>query len=75
MVNIDYDKEAKDIFKDLLREYGENKQYKNILIKTLNKYLNFQNINIFNLNLIILCIAYDTTGDNDEKNYIQNNLE
>ena len=75
MVKIDYDKKAKDIFKDLLREYGENKQYKNILMKTLKKYLNFQNINIFSLNLIILCIAYDTTGDKDEKNYIQNHLE
>ena len=75
MVKIDYDKEAKDIFKDLLKKYGENKQYKNILIKTLKKYLNFQNINIFNLNLVILCIAFDTTGDKDEKNYIQNRLE
>ena len=87
IVKIDYDKKVNDIFRDLLREYGENKQYKNILMKTINNYSNLQNnnskvkknekskINIFNLNLILLCIAFDTTGDIDEKNFIENNLE
>ena len=85
IVKIEYDKEIKDIFKELLKEYGENKQYKNTLIKILNKYLSCLNKNIkddkkeetnlLNLNLILLCIAYDTTGDNGEKNYIENKLE
>ena len=34
-VKIDYDKKSLDIFKELLKEYGE-KQNKNILMKILN---------------------------------------
>ena len=90
-VKIDYEGKTLDIFKDLLKEYGENKVYKNILMNILNRYLNFNDnyskninkndkkeedkINIFNLNLILLCIAFDTTGDPGEKLFIENKLE
>ena len=86
-VKIDYEGKTLEIFKDLLKEYGENKIYKNSLMKILNKYFNFRDndnkpdkvdndrINIFNLNLILLCIAYDTTGDVGEKTFIENKLE
>ena len=86
-VKIDYEGKMLEIFKDLLKEYGENKTYKNTLMKILNKYFNFKyvgdklekkesdKINVFILNLILLCIAFDSTGDLVEKNYIENNLE
>ena len=85
-VKIDYEGKTLEIFKDLLKEYGENKIYKNSLMKILNKYFNFRDIdnkpdkafndriNIFNVNLILLCIAYDTTGDVGEKTFIENKL-
>ena len=87
IVKIDYGGKTLDIFKDLLKEYGGNKIYKNHLMKILNKYFNFKDtndknqkkendkINIFNLNLILLCIAFDTTGDLGEKSFIENKLE
>ena len=86
-VKIDYEGKILEIFKVLLKEYGENKTYKNSLMKILDKYFNFKDIdnklekkesdkiNIFILNLILLCIAFDTTGDLEEKNYIENKLE
>ena len=92
-VEIDYEGKPLEIFKDLLKEYGENKTYKNSLMKILNKYFILKDINkkfdkkendkkekddkinIFNLNLILLCIAYDTTGDSAERNFIENKLE
>ena len=84
-VKIDYEGKTLDIFKDLLMEYGGNKIYKNILLnlfKDNNSKDNNKNqrkeedkINIFNLNIILLCIAYDTTGDSGEKLFIENKLE
>ena len=62
----------------MLKEYGD-KENKNLLIKILNNCLihqdnnnidinnNYYKINIFYLNIILICIAYDTTGDPDEK--------
>ena len=86
-VKIDYEGKILEIFKALLKEYGENKTYKNSLMKILNKYFNFKyidnklekkesdKINVFILNLILLCIAFDSTGDLGEKIYIENKLE
>ena len=85
-VKIDYDKKSFDIFKELLKEYGD-KENKNLLINILNNCLihqdnnnidinnDYYKINIFNLNIILICIAYDTSGDPDEKNFIENKLE
>ena len=99
-VKIDYEGKPLEIFKDLLKEYGDNKAHKNSLMKILDKYFLFKDINkkldkkendkndkkendnnrndkinIFNLNLILLCIAYDTTGDSAERIFIENKLE
>ena len=70
----------------MLKEYGD-KENKNLLIKILNNCLihqdnnnidinnNYYKINIFYLNIILICIAYYTTWDPDEKNFIENKLE
>ena len=44
IVKIDYGGKTLDIFKDLLKEYGGNKMYKNHLIKVLDKYFNINDI-------------------------------
>ena len=84
-VGINYDKSGLEIFGDLLKKYTDNK-YKNILINMLNRYFNYDEFNldpekktkktnIFNLILILLCVAYDTTLDNDERTSIENQME
>ena len=92
-IKINYDKNVKEIFQDLLKKYGDNK-HKNVLIKMLNRYLNYEEENLLNLNniiqdqkketektnilnliLILLCVAFDTTLDKDERVLIENQLE
>ena len=82
-VKINYDKNVVETFYDLLKKYSDTKN-KNILLKTLNRYLiieeseqekNEEKINIFNLIIILLCAAYDTTLDEDEKILIENQIE
>ena len=84
-VKVAYDKSLVETFGDLLKKYTDSKN-KNILSKMLNRYLNYdennidpdkkiEKINILNLILILLCIAYDTTLDNEERTSIENQIE
>ena len=82
-VKINYDKNVVETFYDLLKKYNDTKN-KNLLLKTLIRYLNYEEseskkknekINIFNLIIILLCTAYDTTLDKDEKILIENQIE
>ena len=84
-VKIEYNGDPLSLCKNLLKEYGDNKAYKNILKEDVIKYLNIKiveqkdntfkiieddMINIFNINLTLLCIAIDITQDEDERNFI-----
>ena len=84
-VKIEYTGEPLKLCKSLLKEYGDTKAYRNILKDDIIQYFNIkieeQNdktfkiiednmINIFNINLILLCIAIDITQDEDERNFI-----
>ena len=85
-ININYDKEeVVEIFKDLLKKYTDSK-HKNVLVKMLNRYLNYdeynmetekkaEKVNILNFILILLCVAYDTTLDKDERILIEKQIE
>ena len=84
-VKIEYTGDPLRLSKNLLKEYGETKSYRNILKDDIIKYFNIKivenkdnsfkiveddMINIFNINLILLCIAIDITQDEDERNFI-----
>ena len=76
-IKINYDKNLDEIFPDLLKKYTDNK-HKNILLKMLNKYLyNSENEkkDLINYLLILLCVAYDTTLDKEEKTLIEKQIE
>ena len=81
-VKVEYDGQLLKISKLLLKEYAENKIYKNILaediIKNFNIKISNQNdkiiedniINVLNINLILLCIALELSLDEEEHNFI-----
>ena len=83
-VKVEYTGDPLRLCKNLLKEYGDNKAYRNILKDDIIKYFNIQlvekdnttkivednMVNIFNINLILLCIAIDITQDEDERSFI-----
>ena len=83
-VKIEYTGDPLRLSKDLLKEYGDNKAYRNLLKDDIIKYFNIKivekdntfkiieddMVNIFNINLILLCIAIDITQDEEERNFI-----
>ena len=84
-VKIEYTGDPLKLCKKLLKEYGDTKAYRNILKDDIIYYFNIKieelkdntfkiieddMINIFNINLILLCIAIDITQDEDERNFI-----
>ena len=82
-VKINYDKNVVETFYDLLKKYTDTKN-KNLLLTTLIRYFNYEEseskkkiekTNIFNLIIILLCTAYDTAVDKDEKILIENQIE
>ena len=81
-VKIDIDTNIISLYKNLLKEYGDNKSYKNILIKDVLKCLNINyseqatkkekvEINILNINVILLSIAIEITQDYDERVFLE----
>ena len=73
------DDQSKDI-ENLLKEYGENKQYRNILLKDIlkcltikdskkEKYKNKNSINILHINAILLSIALVLTKGFEENEF------
>ena len=82
-VKINYDKNVVETFYDLLKKYTDTKN-KNVLLPILIRYFNYEEseskkkiekTNIFNLIIILLCTAYDTAVDKDEKILIENQIE
>jgi hypothetical protein len=80
-VKADTNENIMELCKVLLKEYGENKSYKNILAKEIlqcfNKKTSEQEtnedvkLNILNINIILLCIAIEITQDLIEKNFLE----
>ena len=83
-VKVEYTGDPLKLCKNLLKEYGDNKAYRNILKDDIITYLNIQLvekdnttkivddnlINVFNISLILLCIAIDITQDEGERSFI-----
>ena len=84
-VKIEYDGDPLKISRKILKEYADNKTYKNILLEDIIKSFNIKiseqkdgptkiieenKINIFNINLILLCVAIELTTDEEESNFI-----
>ena len=86
-VKLDFDGNILSLCEGLIREYGGNKNNKNILYKEILKLLNVQNeapnlkideskiINLLNINAILLSISIEVTNDDDEKNFLINKLQ
>ena len=81
-VKIDVDMNLMTLCKNLLKEYGETKSYRNILLKDILKCLNIKysdedskkekvKINILNINVILLCIAIEISKDLDEMVFLE----
>ena len=84
-VKVDIETDVFLLCKNLIKEYGENKNYRNILIKDVLKCFNIiyseettkaekVKINILNLNVTLLCIAIDLTQDDDERLFLEGKL-
>jgi len=84
-VKVEYNGDPLKISRKILKEYADNKSYKNILTEDIIKYFNIKTqeqkdgsfkiieddiINIFNINLILLCLAIELTLDEEERNFI-----
>ena len=84
-VKIEYNGDPLKISRNILKEYADNKTYKNILKEDIITLFNIklteqkdgpckiiedEIINIFNINLILLCIAIELTFDEEERNFI-----
>ena len=83
-VKVEYNGEPLKMYRLILKEYADNKIYKNILaddiIECFNGKILIQNglfkiiddnmINTFNINLILLCIALELSLDEEEQNFI-----
>ena len=85
-VKLDIDTNILSLCKNLLKEYGENKSYRNCLIKDILKCLGIKysedatkaekvKINILNINIILLCIAIEITQDYDEKVFLEGKFQ
>ena len=72
--------------KNLIKEYGENKIYRNILIKDVLKCFNIKyssdsikeekvKINILNINAILICIAITITKDYEESIFLEGKFQ
>ena len=86
IVKADIDNNIFSLSKSLLKEYGDNKSFRNKLKKELIKCLNFRNeeepikaeivrINILNINIILLCIAIEITQDYDERVFLEGKFQ
>ena len=75
-------KNSKDLYQKLLKEYGDNKSYKNKLYKDLLKLLDINDninkdeypINILNINIQLLSIALNLSNESKEKEKIEKNI-
>ena len=85
-IKLDIDTNIISFYKNLLKEYGENKSYRNILIKDILKCLSIKysedatkaekiKINILNINIILLCIAIEITKDYDERVFLEGKFQ
>ena len=85
-VKIDIDTNIMSFCKSLIKQYGENKTYRNILIKDILKCFNIKysetstkaekvKINILNINIILLCIAIEITEDYYERVFLEGKLQ
>ena len=85
-VKLDIDTNIISLIKNLLKEYGENKSYRNILIKDILKCFNIKyseeatkvekiKINILYINIILLCIAIEITQDYDERVFLEGKFQ
>ena len=86
IVKADIDNNIFSLSKSLLKEYGDNKSFRNKLKKDIIKCLNFRNeeepikaeivrINILNINIILLCIAIEITQDYDERVFLEGKFQ
>ena len=84
-VKIEYTGDPLRLSKNLLKEFGETKAYRNILKDDIIQYFNIkiveqkdgsfkiqedEKVDIFNINLLLLCIAIDITQDEEERTFI-----
>ena len=75
-------KNINDLYKKLVKEYGENKAYKNTLYKELLKLLNLTDniykeqypINVLSINIQLLAIAYNIAKETKEKEKIEKKI-
>ena len=84
-VKLDIDMNTLSLWKNLLKEYGDNKSHRNILIRDILKCLNIKyseeatkaekvKINILNINIILLSIAIEITQDYYERVFLEGKL-
>ena len=83
-VKKEYGGDTFKVCKVLLKEYGDSKSYRNLLANSFIKFFKIKiveqkdnikiieedTVNIFNIILVLLCAAIETTKDEDEKNFI-----
>ena len=85
-VKIDIDTNIMSFCKSLIKQYGENKSYKNILMEDILKLLNIKyseaatkvdkvKINILNINIILLSIAIEITQDYYERVFLEGKFQ
>ena len=84
-IKVDPKKKNKDLYKKLITEYGENKSYKNTLYAELLKLLNITDnataindeysINVLNINIQLLSIAYNIAKENKEKEKMEKKIQ
>ena len=81
-VKVEIDNNITNLSTKLLKEYGDNKSYRNKLKSNILRCLNLKDtnepiksekikINILNINIILLSIAIDITQDYDEKSFLE----
>ena len=85
MVKMQYDpkKPLLEQYQQILIYYGDTKDYRNILFKSITKLViiddNYQDpinkINILYLNLILLCFSYDISGNVDDQEKLNIKLD
>ena len=78
----DHKKKINDLYPKLLKEYGENKSYRNLLQGEITKMLCLSDImnneeypiNILSINIQLLAIAYNLANEIKEKEKIENKI-